>query len=242
MWRFCLIFCLACHVFSGETISFPSSDGLELSADVSLIERKDAPFMLLCHQAGWSRGEYKDTSRWFNELGFHVLALDQRSGREVKGVPNLTAKRAQAKGLPTEYLDAKQDIEAAIAYIQKTYAPKKLILLGSSYSASLVLRIAGENRFPIDGVLAFSPGEYFKEKPKYVQEKAAGIKALVFVTSAAKEIKRWEAIAAQIPKDRLNAFVPREKGEHGSRALWEGKSGWPLYRRATQAFLARFSD
>lgn len=236
-----------CWLFAGmaiaaEQISFKAPDGLEITAEVSLVDSENAPFLVLCHQAGWSRGEYKDTMGWFNGLGFHVMALDQRSGKGVNGVTNLTAQRAREKGLATEYADAKQDIEAALRYVVKTYAPKTLGLVGSSYSASLVLRIAGEKQFPLSAVLAFSPGEYFAGNKRFVQEKAANIDCLVFITSAAKEQKQWLPIASVISKDHLNAFVPSEAGEHGSRALWEGKSGWKMYRRATQAFLARLKQ
>jgi len=232
-------FAVAGFTQAGESVTFPSVDGLTLTADVSLVAEKDAPFMVLCHQAGWSRGEYSETAKWFNGLGFHTLALDQRSGGEVNGVVNQTAERAKAKGLGTNYLDAKQDIEAALAYVRDTYSPATLVLIGSSYSASLVLRIAGEGTYPLAAVLAFSPGEYFQDQPNYVSAKAAEIQALVFITSAAKERDQWAGIAQAIPKDQVNTFVPNEKGEHGSRALWEGKSGWQLYRRAVQAFLAR---
>lgn len=242
MQRFFWLWVLCSWGIAGDLVSFPAADGLEVSAEVSLVSDPSAPFLVLCHQAGWSRGEYSKTTAWFNELGFHVLALDQRSGKEINGVENLTAQRATAQGKGTAYLDAKQDIEAALTYVQKTHRPKKLILLGSSYSASLALRIAGEKQFPIAAVLAFSPGEYFDDHPTYVQEKAALIDCLVFITSSAKERTQWAAIARVIPKDFLNAFVPSEDGEHGSRGLWEGKSGWLMYRRATQAFMARLRE
>lgn len=227
---------------SGELVKFPAADGLPVTAEISKIADPEAPFLILCHQAGWSRGEYSETANWFNELGFHTLALDQRSGGEVNGVLNQTAKLAKERGLSTDYLDAKQDIEAALDYVRKTYAPQKIVLLGSSYSASLVLRITGENKYPVDAVLAFSPGEYFQDQSDYVASKGGKIQAQVFITSAANERHQWTDIAKAIPKNLVNAFIPNEKGEHGSRALWQGKSGWPLYRRAVQAFLARIHE
>lgn len=77
-----------------ETISFPSKDGLEITADVYFTGDKSKPWILLCHQARWSRGEYNEIAPKLNALGFNCLATDQRSGKEVNGVTNETAARA----------------------------------------------------------------------------------------------------------------------------------------------------
>ncbi|MDF1838961.1 MAG: hypothetical protein P1V35_13905, partial [Planctomycetota bacterium] len=124
---------------------FPSKDGLALRADL-YAPHKDpkTPFIVLFHQAGWSRGEYEAIAPRLNRLGFNCMAVDQRSGGEVNGVENETAKRAKASKLPTEYVDAKQDLESALLYARKQLTTGPVLAWGSSYSASLVLQIAGE--------------------------------------------------------------------------------------------------
>ena len=223
--------------FTMETLNFPSKDGLEITADFYPHSQKDAPFVLLCHQAGWSRGEYRETAKWFNAQGVHAFAIDQRSGGAVNGVKNETAQRAQAQGLATNYLAAQQDIEAAIEYVRKTYQPTALILVGSSYSATLALRISAENKYPLTATLAFSPGEYIETNRNFLSEMVAQIKTPVFITSARDEDERWKAFSANIPKGKLNTFLPSLKGRHGSSALWRSTEGHMLYRRATYAFL-----
>jgi len=126
------------------TISFPSKDGLEITANIFKVDDKPVT-VLLCHQAGFSRGEYKDTALKLNDLGYSVMAIDQRSGNQANGVINETAKRAKSKDLPTNYLDARQDIEASIDYVFKNNAGQKILLVGSSYSASLALLIGKDN-------------------------------------------------------------------------------------------------
>lgn len=226
-------------------VTFPSQDGLSISADLYTIDASaPRPFIVLCHQAGWSRGEYRKIAPRLNKLGFDCLALDQRSGNEINGVANETARRATEKNLGTGYLDAEQDILAALTYVQKSgLAHGKVILWGSSYSASLALKIAGEHPDMVNAVLAFSPGEYFvgSGKPKnWIAESAAKIKVPAFVTSSKEEASRSEALRQAIPANYKHSFLPTGQSKHGSSALWSQFAGNGPYWVATEKFLAPF--
>ena len=82
-----------------ETVTFPAADGLAVTADLYLAHDKEAPFVILFHQAGYSRGEYGQIAPRLNGLGFNALAVDQRSGGAAKGVMNETAALARAPGI-----------------------------------------------------------------------------------------------------------------------------------------------
>ena len=43
-----------------EKVTFKAADGLEVVADLYMIHEKSAPFIILFHQANWSRGEYME--------------------------------------------------------------------------------------------------------------------------------------------------------------------------------------
>lgn len=206
-------------MFAQKTIDFPSKDGLLITADYYEAEGSET-FILLFHQAGWSRGEYKEIAPKLNTLGYNCLAIDQRSGGAVNSVTNQTNQRAVAEGKETTYLDAFQDIEATVAYVKKVYSPKKIIIWGSSYSSSLVLKYAGDHPDQIDAAMAFSPGEYFG-KDDFIKNSAAHIKVPTFITSAQNEQDNWAAINQAIPTTRKVTYVPATAGNHGSRALWE---------------------
>ena len=198
--------------------------------------------ILLCHQASWSRGEYREIAPKLNKLGFNCLALDQRSGGSVNGVDNESYKRAKQTKKKTGFVDAEQDIIAALNYCKKNYANGKLILWGSSYSSALSLRVAGENPNLVDGVLAFAPGEYFTRfgKPKdWISTSAAKIKVPVFITSAKNEFPIWKSIFEKVTSDKTK-FVPTTKGNHGSRALWEKFNDNDVYWTATSKYLKKF--
>ncbi|WP_083414297.1 alpha/beta hydrolase [Maribacter sp. 1_2014MBL_MicDiv] len=222
-------------MFAQKTIDFPSKDGLLITADYYK-DKGSETFILLFHQAGWSRGEYKEIAPKLNTLGYNCLAIDQRSGGAVNSVTNQTNQRAVAAGKETTYLDAYQDIEATVAYVKKAYSPKKIIIWGSSYSSSLVLKYAGDHPDQIDAAMAFSPGEYFG-KDDFIKNSAAHIKVPTFITSAQNEQDNWAAINQAIPTTTKVTYVPATAGNHGSRALWEKFEDNNGYWNAVKNFL-----
>ena len=219
-----------------ETIKYASKDGLEITAD--LYEAKNASgFIIMFHQAGWSRGEYKEIAPKLNKMGYSCLAVDLRSGGQVNGVSNETNKRAKSDGKTTTYTDAFQDIEASVAYVKKQFKPGKLIIWGSSYSSALSLKYGGDYPDAVNGILSFAPGEYFGSK-NYVTKSAKNIKVPVFITSAKNEYNNWKGIYSAIKSDKKKSYLPETRGNHGSRALWAKFSDSRGYWDAVKEFLA----
>jgi len=226
-----------------KTIQFPSEDGLTITADLYMTHKSNAPFIILFHRAGWSRGEYREIAPKLSALGFNCLAVDQRSGGEINGVINETAKRAKEKKKGMTYLDAVQDLKAAILYTKKNLAKGKIIIWGSSYSASLVLVIGSEFNKTIAGIVSFSPGEYFSKFGKshtFVQQRAKKIKCPVFITSAKAEQNSWKKIYEAIPSSQKRYFLPVSGGVHGSETLWDSTKEHKQYWKAVKNFLGQF--
>ena len=223
-----------------KTITFASKDGLPITADLYMAHPKSAPLIILFHQARWSRGEYVEIAPKLNLIGFNCMAVDLRSGGEVNGIRNQTFEAAEKALKSTNYVDAYQDIEAAVEYARKYLAEGKLIIWGSSYSSALVLRYAGENPDKIDAVLSFSPGEYFRNQGKsatWISEAAAHITKPVFITSAKGEKKAWWKIYEAIPGENKTWYLPETAGNHGSRALWSKFPDSRMYWQAVEKFL-----
>lgn len=217
-------------------ITFPASDQLTVTADFYGNEKvgKTATWVLLFHQAGYSRGEYRETAARIVKLGYNCLAVDLRSGEEVNFIRNETASEAIKKKLPTSYLDAKKDILAAIEYaFEKIKTP--VILFGSSYSASLALVVA-KNNPKVKAVVAFSPGEYF-ENSLNVQSSLEGFDKPVFAAVSKKEYPYLETMLTNVTKDKM-LFQPQSgEGEHGSKALWKSNKSSSEYWMALVSFL-----
>ena len=224
-----------------KSISFKSTDGLLITADSYITSATDTvPLILLFHQAGSSRGEYNEIAPRLNKLGFNCIAVDLRSGEYSRGKDNGTAIRAGKKNLPTAYADALPDIIAALKYARQQYSQSKVIAWGSSYSAALVLKVAGDHPELADGVLAFSPGEYFSHHGKsktWIRDSARNIKVPVFITSSKNETGDWAPIYEVIPAKNRQSFIPETAGKHGSKALWEKYTDSQAYWEAVTTFL-----
>ena len=218
-----------------KTINFPSKDGLLITADFYESKPTD-PYIILFHQAEYSRGEYRETAQRFRKLGYNCLAIDQRSGNEVNYIKNLTAEAARTKGLPTNYLDAKQDMEAAIDYA-KTLTDKSLILIGSSYSASLTLLLAANNPH-IKAIIVFSPGEYFGETLN-ISSYIPNINCPMYVTASRKEMENVKPMFTNAKQRYLTLYTPATEGIHGSKTLWLETSGSGDYWLSLMQFFSQ---
>jgi pimeloyl-ACP methyl ester carboxylesterase len=227
-----------------QKISFRSADELLITADRYTPHTAVAtPVIVLFHQAGSSRGEYDEIAPILNEYGFNCIAVDLRSGEYARGKDNETAIRASNAGLTTHYVDALPDIITALQYTRKQYPDSKLIAWGSSYSASLVLKVAGDYPQLVDGVIAFSPGEYFSHLGKsktWIRDSARNIKVPTFITSAKDEAGDWVHIYEAIDKTNRHSFIPESAGRHGSKALWKKYTDSPAYWDAVAGFLSKF--
>jgi predicted alpha/beta hydrolase len=221
-------------------LHFPAGDGVTVTADLYMPHPATAPMIVLFHQAGYSRGEYRTIAPKLNELGFNALAVDARSGEATEGVGNETAAAACKLGKSTSYVDAIADLKAAVAQA-RTLATGKVLIWGSSYSSSLVLVLGAELK--ADAVLSFSPGEYFDDQGKsktWVADSAKALAVPVFITSAKDEAKEWAPIAAAIDPAKLTTFVPQTAGHHGSSTLWPAQPDREAYWTAVTAFLKPF--
>lgn len=224
---------------AAETITLKASDGLEVTADVyEAHARETAPWIVLAHQAGASRGEYAEIAPRLNRLGFNAIALDQRSGRAFAGIENETAKRAAKARKGTAYLDAIPDLQAGIAWA-RSKTRGKVLLAGSSYSAALALVLAGKTPDLLEAVIAFSPGEYLKGQS--VAGPAANIKVPTLIITPPGEADRIAPLVKAIAPDLVTSFVPKTGGRHGASSLIAARSANPEdHWQVVERFLARF--
>lgn len=230
----CNLFVTNC--FAQQIITFPSLDSVKITADLYKINETSI-YIILCHLSDHSRGEYKETAKRLNKLGYNCLAIDTRTGNEIFGIVNQTSIEAKKLNRPTDYLNSEQDIIAAVNYADSLSNNKGVILFGSSFSASLALKIGTVNS-KVKSVIAFSPGEYFG---KQVNLKKAIVKfhKPVFVTSSKDESKEVTKLLKSIKFKNKVQFIPKGKGEHGSLSLWTSTSNNSEYWEALEKYLQR---
>jgi dienelactone hydrolase len=214
-------------------VTFPARDGLKVTADWYPVS-SSFPVLLLCHQNGYSRGEFQETAARLNQFGFNCLAIDLRVGDQVNGVKNETAAAAAAEKMTPVYADAEQDILGAVDYLSEKYKTS-IILFGSSYSASLALKIAAENP-KVSAVVAFSPGEYF-DSTDYISSHISGLLKPVFVSSSREEADKVTDLVKDVNSRIKVQYIPSTKGDHGSKVLWTSSPSNQEYWIALMSFL-----
>jgi dienelactone hydrolase len=223
-----------------KTITFKSKDNLTVTGELYQTNNAKLPYIILYHQAYSSRGEYVEIAPKLNKLGFNCLAIDQRCGGEANGVVNQTSIAATKLGMPTEFTDAYKDLEASLFYVKDELKADKIILWGSSYSASLVVILGSEYPNYISGILSFSPGEYFTLKNKTVEDYARTLKCPTFFTSEKITVSQWQPIFNSIPSKKKVSYIPKSNGTHGSAALFESFEFNKEYWIAVKNFLKDF--
>ncbi|MFG0306942.1 MAG: alpha/beta hydrolase [Phycisphaerales bacterium JB040] len=152
-------------------LAIPSTDtGAEpftIHADLYLPEDGAEPraLVLAFHMAGSNaRTEYAPVLvPALLERNLAVLTPDLRLGGSRIGGTNRTAQALQDAGVPElgSYCDAYPDLVSVLAYaeswLEDTGQDLPVVAIGSSYTATLVLRLAAEEGDRIDGVASFSP-------------------------------------------------------------------------------------
>ncbi len=236
--RFVFIFIFSLLFFVSEAqekVTFAASDGLQITADL-YESNKDKPYILLFHQAGYSRGEYKQIAEKIIKFGYNCLAVDLRAGGEVNYIQNHTALLAIQQGYPADYLSSKQDILAAIKWV-KERSEEPVILFGSSFSASLCLLIAKDNS-DVKAVIAFSPGEFF-EPALTIQTELSNLNKPVFAASSKRENSYVNKVLKSISSENKTIFTPEKGGEHGSKSLWKSNPNNQEYWLALTMFFSK---
>ena len=225
-----------CIATAQTRVSIRADDGLEVAADSYLVN-DTLPWVLMFHQAGSSRGEFREIAPKLTKLGYNGLAVDLRYGNEIRFIPNETAQTARTEGYSRSMTDAMTDMRAAINWVsQISHLP--VILFGSSYTASLSMMMAVENT-EISAVIAFSPGEYLGEN-RTVQDQVMDIQVPVFIASTNLEFPYVTELSSGIDPAYKTLFTPaNNSGSHGAKALWESEEASNDYWLNLLMFLNR---
>ena len=140
---------------TGREINFYTSDSIKIFGDLYELDKTAATILLFHQGASNAKGEYGPIIPELISDGYNVFAIDQRRGGQRYGDYNRTVAIIPYKKF--SYCDAYADLEGALNYIIKAGFSGKIILWGSSYSATLAIQLASKHQNQISGVLAFSP-------------------------------------------------------------------------------------
>jgi dienelactone hydrolase len=199
-----------------NTVRFKAADGVEITADEYIVD-KDRPYILLFHEQGSSRGEFKTIARRLCKINYNCLAVDLRNGGSNNYVSNETVKQLRDGRASSDREGIEQDMLAAIRYAHgKSNLPVILFGSGANGSLSLLVSLNNENT---RAVVALSPGEYFLPELK-IQDTIAHLHKPVFITSSKAEFPYVSELASGIDREYLTLFEPSQgEGERGTVSL-----------------------
>lgn len=207
-------------------VQFRTSDQVTIYGDLYESGAAEArPLILLVHQGdGNARGEYAPIIPRLREAGFDVLAIDSRLGGGLFGAANRTVEKNPIRDW--RYCDAYPDLAAALDYARARRPKGRIIVWGSSYSATLALRLAVERPGDVAAVLAFSPAAGPPMGDCQPVPYAARVKAPVLIVRPRQELDaapRREDFEA-FKKQGHTTWVA-DPGAHGSSTLVADRAG-----------------
>jgi alpha-beta hydrolase superfamily lysophospholipase len=201
-------------------VSFVTDDGITVYGDLCLgDESKATPIILLFHQGGGNaRAEYGPLVPRLIEQGFNALAIDQRRGGEQPGGINRTV--AALEGAEHSYCDAYADLEAALRYVMTEGYSGVRIAWGSSYSATLAIRLAAEHPGEVHGVLAFSPacGAEMQECRRDADSAVLSVPLLILQSASEMQEEEVQRQLAMFQEQGHATYIA-DPGVHGSSML-----------------------
>lgn len=203
---------------SGDLVLMVAKDKTRIYGSKYQSTHNNSKIVLLFHQADSNRMEYEPLLSKIHIAGFDTMAVDQRSGGTLWGFDNATVKRL---GQSSEYKDAYTDLEAALEYVVKRKY-KTIVVVGSSYSASLAIVLASKNSDKIVAVVAFSPGEYFSDK-NWIKNSAAKLKVPLYVTGATNEKQQVEEVMVKMNDNDVTYYQPLNS-KHGASTFRQDKN------------------
>lgn len=194
------------QIIRKSTLCFYSEDSLLITAD-HYRSKEENPYIILAHGENSSRGVFDSIADRFVKMNYNCLAVDLRHGEKYGYINNETAQRARQHGRIINQRTAEDDLAAAIDFIYGT-SKQKLILLGSSSSASITLKLAAGNE-KIKAVIALSPGEFYR--PEFELEGfLKNINKPLFITGNQEEINYYQRIIDMIETPTISLYKPSD--------------------------------
>ena len=232
-----------------EEVNFQSRDGNKIYADLYASDPA-APWVLLFHQSVSSRGEFRDIAPRLQREGFNCLAVDLRWGKEDfwNHIPNKTASKSGSYEIIEKYeasesyqlqkvwpmiWGAYEDMLASLRYLEERGFGGDKILLGSSFSAMLIFKLAAEEE-GVNGLVAFSPAEYHPTEDRLLESWANTCSLPVYISLGKEEGKIKESLKRTLSKTK--PVFHQSNGRHGASVLIGEEIDWPPLLKFLQAF------
>ena len=220
------------------SIEIPTAGKSTITADVYRAQ-SSGHCAALFHQSGSSRGEYRTIAPELVRMGYTVLAVDVRWGNRDRwnDVANETAGRhgtaaAWERGDREKVAEIRareaDDLDAAIDWLRANGCSKPIVVWGASIQANGVLELALRRPAEVGAIVDVSPGEYKRDQPDFMKEKAARIRTPALVLWGRNEAEVSKQVFDALPAGGKSSY--ESSGRHGNAIFFEDPRAWARVR------------
>lgn len=197
---------------------------------------QEKPIILLGHQAGTNKYEYADIAPKLNAMGYNALAIDLSGEGTFAGHNNETLDKGSDVGNDRQIIQKRtgQELNTAVDYLHEKYK-RNVIVWGSSLSANFAILVAAKNKHTKAAIS-------FSGLANQLANVLPQIEKPLFLTGSKEEAPRLQQLLSEnASQSNIVVFIPKSKGGHGSRVLWNGQPYAEEYWSAVKSFLNQFN-
>lgn len=157
MKKFLLLLIFACFspfVFAQSEVSWKTEDNWDIKG--TFLPSKNGKVVILLHELGSTRDDYKNFMKRLENEEFGYLAFDLRGHGQSTNLGNYT--EFKKNGTNNEFNHMVRDVEGAIEFLNKKgYETESIFIIGSGLGANVAAKSAGLNP-QIAGIGLLTPG------------------------------------------------------------------------------------
>jgi len=157
MKKFLLLLILACFspfVFAQSEVSWKTEDNWDIKG--TFLPSKNGKIVILLHELGSTRDDYKNFMTRLQNEEFGYLAFDLRGHGQSTNLGSYTSFKKN--GTNNEFNHMVRDVEGAIAFLNKQgYDTDNIFIIGAGLGANVAAKAAGLNP-QIAGIGLLTPG------------------------------------------------------------------------------------
>lgn len=195
------------------TTMLTTSDGVQLSMQVT--EPNGAPkgILVLAHSLGGSKADWADFVSVANGQGYATVAFDFRGNGDSQGdIRNFSE---------TDFQQFPIDLKTVLEFTLKEFSRKPVILVGASIGANAVINVAAEEGLSgrVKGLTLLSIGEDYRGLQTVAAASQIHLPVLMVVSKEDDyAFKSTQALLSILPQDTTQA-IQLERAGHGTAML-----------------------
>jgi pimeloyl-ACP methyl ester carboxylesterase len=156
-------------VIDPEEVTFATSDGWTLHADLRLRATRNGLGVVFVHQLSSNRGEWaafaaqvSGPARALATSGISTLTVDLRGHGQSTQSPQGTVRWESFGNDRAQWMGLEQDVAAAVDYLRQRAATTRIAIVGSSIGSTAAALYGARPGVPVVSLALLSPGSAYR--------------------------------------------------------------------------------